>query len=136
MERGRSTSASCLWGHYSTARRGKQPRLDPCRPWFWAPNVESLLGETAREEARMAARLSPSRTAMIQDQKPQQQRNRLGVGLALAVLAGVVFGHAITSHETAGWWTGLVTLLCGALLILSTVYARRGRSHTITQPLG
>lgn len=70
------------------------------------------------------------------EQSSQTQRKRLALGLTLAVLAGVVFGHAITSRQTLGWVTGLITLLCGALLILSTVYVRRGRPRSMAQPLG
>lgn len=98
--------------------------------------MESSLGEAARDEVGDNSAPASSGAFMNQDPKPQLQWNRLGVGLALAALSGIAFGHAITSHQGTGWWTGLVTLLCGALLILSTVYARNGRSSRSAQPLG
>ncbi len=98
--------------------------------------MESSLGEAARDEVGDNCAPASSGAFMNQDPKPQLQWNRLGVGLALAALSGIAFGHAITSHQGTGWWTGLVTLLCGALLILSTVYARNGRSSRSAQPLG
>lgn len=49
---------------------------------------------------------------------------RLVIGLALAAIAGVVFGHAWTSARGSLWWVGGITLLTGGLLILSCLYTR------------
>jgi len=47
-------------------------------------------------------------------------------GLALAATGGVAFGHAWAQQSTQFWILGGVTLLAGALLVLSWLYARSG----------
>ena len=49
---------------------------------------------------------------------------RVVLGLALAAIAGVSFGHAWTNENTSLWWVGGVTLLTGVLLVLSGLYVR------------
>jgi hypothetical protein len=49
---------------------------------------------------------------------------RIVVGLALATVGGVAFGHAWTNEDTPMWWVGAITLLTGVLLVLSGLYAR------------
>ncbi|MBN1459101.1 MAG: hypothetical protein JXA57_06165 [Armatimonadetes bacterium] len=46
------------------------------------------------------------------------------VGLALATVGGVAFGHAWTNEGTPMWWVGAITLLTGLLLVLSGLYMR------------
>lgn len=49
---------------------------------------------------------------------------RVILGIVLAATGGLAFGHAWSS-ESAPWWAvGGITLLAGALLVLSGVYAR------------
>jgi hypothetical protein len=63
--------------------------------------------------------------------------NRMGFGMLLAAVAGAVFGHAWTASGAGWWWAGTLTLLCGALLILSSLYAREQRPReTSAAPLG
>lgn len=54
---------------------------------------------------------------------------RVVVGLLLAATGGVAFGYAWTREYTPLWWVGAITLLVGALLLLSVRYTR-------TQPAG
>ena len=49
---------------------------------------------------------------------------RVAAGLTLAALGGVVFGHAWTRDYAPLWWVGAMTVLAGALLVLSGLYAR------------
>lgn len=49
---------------------------------------------------------------------------RIVVGLLLASVGGVAFGHAWTAENTSLWWVGAISLLTGALLVLSGFYAR------------
>lgn len=49
---------------------------------------------------------------------------RVLVGLILAMVGGVVFGHAWTREYAPFWWVGGITLLTGILLVLSALYAR------------
>jgi len=49
---------------------------------------------------------------------------RILVGLTLATVGGVAFGHAWTSQGTPMWWVGAITLLTGLLLVLSGIYVR------------
>jgi len=49
---------------------------------------------------------------------------RVVVGLILAGVGGVVFGHAWTREYAPFWWVGAITLLAGCLLVLSGLYAR------------
>ena len=49
---------------------------------------------------------------------------RVVVGLGLAAVAGVSFGHAWTDERISMWCLGAVTLLTGVLLVLSALYAR------------
>ncbi len=49
---------------------------------------------------------------------------RVLVGLALATVGGVAFGHAWTHESAPLWWVGAITLLVGILLVLSGWYAR------------
>ncbi len=49
---------------------------------------------------------------------------RVAVGLMLATVGGVAFGYAWTAEETPLWWVGAISLLTGALLVLSGFYAR------------
>jgi hypothetical protein len=62
----------------------------------------------------------------------------MGFGMVLAAVAGAVFGHAWTVSGAGWWWAGTMTLLCGALLILSSLYARGQRSpkKIMALPLG
>ena len=46
------------------------------------------------------------------------------VGLTLAAVGGVAFGHAWTLENAPFWWVGAVTLLAGCLLVVSGLYAR------------
>jgi hypothetical protein len=58
---------------------------------------------------------------------------RVVVGLALAAIAGVAFGHAWTTRYAPWWWVGGITLLTGLLLILSAIYART-HPHDVPRP--
>ena len=49
---------------------------------------------------------------------------RVVLGLALAAIAGVSFGHAWTNENMSLWVVGGVTLLTGVLLVLSGLYVR------------
>ena len=49
---------------------------------------------------------------------------RVVLGLALAAIAGVSFGHAWSNENTSLWVVGGVTLLTGVLLVLSGLYVR------------
>lgn len=49
---------------------------------------------------------------------------RVVVGLGLAGVSGVAFGHAWSRDETSFWWVGGISLLTGILLVLSACYAR------------
>ncbi len=49
---------------------------------------------------------------------------RVVVGLALATVGGVAFGHAWTQEDAPLWWIGAISLVTGALLALSGFYAR------------
>ncbi len=49
---------------------------------------------------------------------------RVLVGLILAMVGGVVFGHAWTREYAPFWWVGGISLLTGILLVLSAIYAR------------
>lgn len=49
---------------------------------------------------------------------------RVAVGLMLAAIGGVAFGHAWTHESAPSWWVGAITLLTGILLVLSGLYAR------------
>jgi len=49
---------------------------------------------------------------------------RVTVGLVLAGVGGVAFGHAWTREYAPFWWVGAITLLAGCLLVLSGLYAR------------
>ncbi len=49
---------------------------------------------------------------------------RVAVGLMLAAIGGVAFGHAWTHEAAPFWWVGSITLLTGILLVLSGLYAR------------
>jgi hypothetical protein len=49
---------------------------------------------------------------------------RVVVGLTLATVGGVGFGHAWTREDTPLWWVGAISLLTGTLLALSGLYAR------------
>jgi len=49
---------------------------------------------------------------------------RVLVGLILAMVGGVVFGHAWTREYAPFWWGGGISLLTGILLVLSAIYAR------------
>lgn len=49
---------------------------------------------------------------------------RVVVGLALATVGGVAFGHAWTREEIPLWSVGGISLLTGTLLALSGFYAR------------
>ncbi len=49
---------------------------------------------------------------------------RIVVGLLLATVGGVAFGYAWTAEDTPLWWVGAISLLTGALLVLSGLYAR------------
>ncbi len=49
---------------------------------------------------------------------------RVLVGLILATVGGVVFGHAWTREYAPFWWVGAISLLTGILLVLSALYAR------------
>ncbi len=49
---------------------------------------------------------------------------RVVLGLALAAIAGVSFGHAWSNESTSLWVVGGVTLLTGVLLVLSGLYVR------------
>ena len=51
---------------------------------------------------------------------------RVIMGLALATIGGVAFGHAWTSDYLPWWLVGAISLLTGILLILSAIYARGG----------
>lgn len=56
---------------------------------------------------------------------------RVLLGLILAAVGGVVFGHAWTRESAPLWWVGTITLLTGILLVLSAIYAR-SRPHGVT----
>jgi hypothetical protein len=90
----------------------------------------------ARDGTRRIHRAALDEGLVKREPKSAVKWNRLGTGLALAALAGVVFGHAWTTNERTGWWAGLVTLLCATLLILSAIYARQEKLPGIGQPLG
>lgn len=49
---------------------------------------------------------------------------RILVGLSLATVGGVAFGHAWTTEQPPLWWVGAISLLTGVLLVLSGLYAR------------
>ncbi len=49
---------------------------------------------------------------------------RVVLGLGLAAIAGVSFGHAWTNENMSLWVVGGVTLLTGVLLVLSGLYVR------------
>lgn len=49
---------------------------------------------------------------------------RVVMGLILAGVAGVAFGHAWTRVYAPYWWVGAISLLTGSLLVLSGLYAR------------
>lgn len=49
---------------------------------------------------------------------------RVTIGLAMAAVGGIAFGHAWTHESAPAWWVGAITLLTGALLVLSGLYAR------------
>jgi hypothetical protein len=49
---------------------------------------------------------------------------RVVLGFLLSAIGGVAFGHAWTVQVATWWWVGAVSLLAGALLLLSVVYAR------------
>jgi len=49
---------------------------------------------------------------------------RVVLGLGLAAIAGVSFGHAWTNDNMSLWVVGGVTLLTGVLLVLSGLYVR------------
>lgn len=49
---------------------------------------------------------------------------RVVVGLGLAAIGGVAFGHAWTNDRGPMWWVSGITLLSGILLLLSGLYAR------------
>lgn len=59
---------------------------------------------------------------------------RVVVGLGLAAIAGVSFGHAWTSEDLSMWAVGAVTLLTGVLLVLSAFYARSDAKEIATSP--
>ena len=75
---------------------------------------------------------------MAKERESKVKWNRMGFGMILAAVAGAVFGHAWTASEPGWWWAGTMTLLCGALLILSSVYARQEKpgKKTPSTPLG
>ncbi len=50
---------------------------------------------------------------------------RVIVGFLLSATGGAAFGHAWTVQVAAWWWLGAISLLAGALLLLSVAYARR-----------
>lgn len=49
---------------------------------------------------------------------------RVVMGLILAGVAGLAFGHAWTREYEPYWWVGAISLLAGSLLVLSGLYAR------------
>lgn len=49
---------------------------------------------------------------------------RVLIGFGLCLTGGVALGHALTTDHPSWWWTGGITLLTGALLVLSAVCAR------------
>jgi hypothetical protein len=49
---------------------------------------------------------------------------RVTAGLMLAAVSGLAFGHAWTRQYTSLWWLNAMTMLAGALLVLSGLYAR------------
>ncbi|MGD0111674.1 MAG: hypothetical protein ABSD48_07400 [Armatimonadota bacterium] len=74
---------------------------------------------------------------MAREQQSTVRWNRMGFGMVLAAVAGAVFGHAWTVSGPGWWWAGTMTLLCGALLILSSLYARDQRPKIVSAlPLG
>jgi hypothetical protein len=50
---------------------------------------------------------------------------RLSIGLILAAISGVTFGHAWAADVSTWWWAGGMTLLAAVLFILSSLYAPR-----------
>ena len=66
---------------------------------------------------------------------PQQSRpdsvrvrvvgGRVVIGSVLAATGGAAFGHAWTVQVATWWWVGAISLLGGALVLLSAVYTRR-----------
>ncbi len=49
---------------------------------------------------------------------------RVAMGLCLAAVSGLAFGHAWTDARGPLWWVGAMTLLTGVLMALSGFYAR------------
>jgi hypothetical protein len=47
------------------------------------------------------------------------ERFRIGIGILLCLLAGVLLGDAWTGGGRILWWTGAITLLAGASLVTS-----------------
>jgi hypothetical protein len=50
---------------------------------------------------------------------------RVILGFVLSATGGAAFGHAWTAQIATWWWLGGISLLAGALMLLSVAYARR-----------
>ncbi len=73
---------------------------------------ETTSGATAQESRRDSVRVRVVRSQVV-------------IGSVLAATGGAAFGHAWTVQVATWWWVGGISLLAGALVLLSAVYTRR-----------
>jgi hypothetical protein len=66
-----------------------------------------------------------TRSSSPRDLRIAQFRRRFVLGVTLAATGGAVFGFAWASGNTGWWWVGALTVLSGALVILSGMQLRR-----------
>jgi hypothetical protein len=54
------------------------------------------------------------------------------VGVVLAVVAGLILAHALTTGYAPSWWSGGICLLTGIVLVVAGLVSARARRREIT----